>query len=98
MPNPIATQWKLLAKLKLTSEELKQMLSQAKSASDVIFESSNVVQEDENYGSIAVSMYYRWKQLRKKSYSSLFEIYKNEQFYYWIKGENWWTAPNIEDF
>ena len=34
----------------VTSEELEQMLSQAKSCSDVILESGNVVQEDESHG------------------------------------------------
>jgi len=37
----------------VTSEELEQMLSQAKSGSDVIFESSNVVQENEDRGSVS---------------------------------------------
>jgi len=37
----------------VNSEELDQMLSQARCGSDVISESSNVVQEDEGHGSLS---------------------------------------------
>ena len=49
----------------VTSEELEQLLSQAKSGSDVILESSNVVREDESHGSLLVCT------IDEKKYSSL---------------------------
>ena len=49
----------------VTSEELEQMLSQAKSGSDVIFESSNIVQENEEHQILSVCI------IDEKKYSSL---------------------------
>ena len=54
----------------ITSEELQQMLSQvmlsqAKSGSNVIFESSNVIQKDESHGSLLAC------PIDEKKYSSL---------------------------
>ena len=49
----------------VTSEELEQMLSQARSGSDVIFESSNVVQEDRGHGSLSACT------INEEKYSSL---------------------------
>ena len=53
----------------VTSKELEQMLSQAKSGSDVIFESINVVQEDDSHGSLLVCT------IDEKKYSSLRRLY-----------------------
>ena len=51
--------------MELASEELEQMLSKAKNGSNVIIESSNVVQEDENHGSLLACT------IDEKKYSSL---------------------------
>ena len=51
------------------------MLSQAKSGSDVIFESSNVVQEDKSHRSLLVCT------IDEKKYSSLRRLLKVTAFY-----------------
>ena len=51
------------------------MLSQVKSGSDVIFESSNVIQEDESHGSLfacTIDVFQFEKAI--ESHSALFEI------------------------